>query len=82
MHFCKSTNVNCTVTKNNFLQNKIINPNTLKKKLWRRINPKTEPNKDKLQMEKNEFSKLLNLSSKIHRCTVKNHTMMENRDTL
>ena len=52
MQFCKSTNVNCTVTENNrwlFLQNKIIDPNTpRKKKLWRRINPKTEPNKDKL----------------------------------
>jgi putative ubiquitin-RnfH superfamily antitoxin RatB of RatAB toxin-antitoxin module len=35
MHFCKSKNVNCTVTKNNrgyFLRNKIIDPNTLKKK--------------------------------------------------
>jgi hypothetical protein len=35
MHFCKSKNVNCTVTKNNrgyFLRNKIIDPNTVKKK--------------------------------------------------
>ena len=51
MHFCKLKNVNCTVTKNNrgyFLRNKIIDLNTLKKKkLWRRIDPKTESKKDK-----------------------------------
>jgi hypothetical protein len=31
---------------------------------------------------KDKFSKLLNLGSKIHRFTITNHTIMENRDTL
>jgi len=36
------------ITVGYILQNKINNPNTLKKKkLWRRINPKTSPKKDK-----------------------------------
>jgi hypothetical protein len=62
----------CQITKNTPIQNEYNNYH-YKLIVQRRI--LTTNGKDK-------FSKLLNLGSKIHRFTITNHTMMENRDTL